>query len=503
LGIGEIAMINFGERHNWSSSYGIFSRVIEEKQLKIGAEIGVASGGHSESILKTTSVQLLYGIDSYQHRDDYVDAMNLPQSEFEQLYEYTTKRLAVFGDRYCFIRKDSQEAVNDVDGEIDFVYIDADHSYKGVWNDLCTWYPKIRIGGIIGGHDYNHPSFPGVTQAVNEFFRRFDWKINYEGEHIWWVEKKPLNISFFIPAYNCAQTLKESVDSIMKSNFSEGDEVVIVNDGSTDSTESVLSQLKELYPKIRIFKHSANRGGGAARNTAVEHCIHPILFCLDSDNVLESNSIQKLKEYMQNTGADVAAFQELYFFKENKECIDFKWTFKEEENLLAEHLCTTQVPGSSGNYMFTKESWLRAAGYPEVVLDTWGFGFRQVMTGSKVYVMPNSFYYHRYGHDSYWIRGAEKRKKAVSMMALQVLIPFSDQIDERYLDYIMSRKGRYTWFSKLSKKPIRLVTSRKKQLVWQTDGKSQNSENTFLEKQICNFKGKVKYLLFNFLLHKS
>ena len=57
------------------------------------------------------------------------------------------------------------------DESIDFCFIDGDHRYKAVIEDLCCWFPKIRPGGLIGGHDYVGPDSLGVKQAVDEFFR--------------------------------------------------------------------------------------------------------------------------------------------------------------------------------------------------------------------------------------------------------------------------------------------------------------------------------------------
>jgi hypothetical protein len=113
------------------------------------------------------------------------------------------------------------------------------------------------------------------------------------------------------------------------------------------------------------------------------------------------------------------------------------------------------VPGASGNYMFTKQSWLRAGGYPEFAgaLDAWGLGFRQVATGQKMMVMPGGGYYHRYGHESYWVR--ESKKGITSLTALQVMIPFLDQIVDRDVNYMMGRR-RYTWFDNLDRRPIRI-----------------------------------------------
>ena len=437
----------------WGVAYGLFSRVIESKKLKIGVEIGVAFGGHAESILKTSTIDKLYGVDPYLHINGYEDPMNLPQEEFNQVNSFTLERLSRYGNRYQHIRKISKDAVKDIP-DVDFIYFDADHSYKGVWDDLCIWYSKVRVGGVIGGYDYNHPNFPGVKRAIDEFFRRFGWEIHVEGEGVWWVEKQPLNISFIMPAYNCEKTVGESVKSIMEGNLTAGDELIIVNDCSTDNTGNLLYDFKKKYPSIKIIQHNINKGGAAARNTAVENTQNQIIFCLDSDNILVSGSIQKLKIFMEKSGADVASFQELHYFKDNKGNITHKWIFNLGVTTLADYLSGPVVPGASGNYMFTKESWFRAGGYPEFAraLDAWGFGFQQVATGSKMIVLPKSFYYHRYGHESYWVR--ESKNGQISLISTQILIPFFDLIKDKDVKYILNHREK--WFFDLEKRPIHL-----------------------------------------------
>jgi predicted O-methyltransferase YrrM len=58
------------------------------------------------------------------------------------------------------------------DGSLDFVFIDADHHYPHVIEDIRDWFPKIRSGGLISGHDFAHPDYPdwGVEKAVREYF---------------------------------------------------------------------------------------------------------------------------------------------------------------------------------------------------------------------------------------------------------------------------------------------------------------------------------------------
>ena len=55
------------------------------------------------------------------------------------------------------------------DESLDFVFIDASHQYEDVINHLRTWYPKVKKGGYIGGHDFIIVH-PGVVRAVKEFF---------------------------------------------------------------------------------------------------------------------------------------------------------------------------------------------------------------------------------------------------------------------------------------------------------------------------------------------
>jgi predicted O-methyltransferase YrrM len=53
------------------------------------------------------------------------------------------------------------------DGSLDFVFIDALHTYEAVLEDLAAWHPKVRRDGIVAGHDYR---WDGVQKAVHEFF---------------------------------------------------------------------------------------------------------------------------------------------------------------------------------------------------------------------------------------------------------------------------------------------------------------------------------------------
>ena len=70
---------------------------------------------------------------------------------------------------YTHKGKPSVEAAADYeDASIDFVWIDGNHDYEAVIDDINSWLPKLKTGGWMGGHDYNHPGHPGVKQACDE-----------------------------------------------------------------------------------------------------------------------------------------------------------------------------------------------------------------------------------------------------------------------------------------------------------------------------------------------
>jgi glycosyltransferase involved in cell wall biosynthesis len=261
-------------------------------------------------------------------------------------------------------------------------------------------------------------------------------------------------VSFIIPAYNYAHTLKEAVASILDTNFNDGDEIIIVDDKSTDATCNVARALAAEYKGIQVFEHETNKGGGAARNTAVRAAKNNLIFCLDADNVLPPYSIAPLKKYLTEQSLDVAAFQELRYFKTDISHVTHVWRCKEGPVGLADVLAGNISPPASGNYIYTKQSWEKAGGYPEnTILDTWGFGLRQVATGARMGTLPHSHYFHRYGHDSYYAQF--ERSAETHTGPTELLRPFFDLLDPHDVAYITSDAGA-RWFQNLGTRPLHL-----------------------------------------------
>lgn len=126
--------------------------LINELEVKVGAEIGVETGIFSEKLLKENPNLKLYSIDPWKAYKDYSD--HLVQEEIDGFYNEAVARLAPY-ENSEIIRKFSLDAARDfADNSLDFVYIDSNHNFQSITNDICEWLKKVKPGGIIGGHDF-------------------------------------------------------------------------------------------------------------------------------------------------------------------------------------------------------------------------------------------------------------------------------------------------------------------------------------------------------------
>lgn len=136
--------------------------------FKHGAEIGTRDGNYSLYLCKTIPELKLYCIDLW----DVYPGYQIGESTEKHLDAFNTAKKRLEGYNVRFIQKYSMDAVKSFENEsLDFVYIDANHQFDYVMEDIIEWAKKVRVGGIVSGHDYFH--FPagdgGVVQAVDVY----------------------------------------------------------------------------------------------------------------------------------------------------------------------------------------------------------------------------------------------------------------------------------------------------------------------------------------------
>ncbi len=137
-------------------------------------EVGVRFGYNLQQLL-ACDPQLCIGVDLYCDTDNKAENdTGLTQRKLDGIYQDVFKRF--MGDpRVKIFRGYSVGAAQTIEPfSLDYVYIDANHTTEGTWNDINAWWPKIRQGGILAGHDYiEKESVNGVPFGVIEAVAKF------------------------------------------------------------------------------------------------------------------------------------------------------------------------------------------------------------------------------------------------------------------------------------------------------------------------------------------
>lgn len=162
-----------------------------------GAEIGVEQGHFSECLCKGIPGLELWCIDPYQTYDRYAD--HVDQAKLDHYREEAIERLKPYDAR--FLRYSSAEAVGKFKPQsIDFVYIDGNHDFEFVVNDIIYWSRIVRPGGIVAGHDYKSEGREKTpipfhviqaTQAYTSAYRISPWFLTKRDRTPSWFWIKP------------------------------------------------------------------------------------------------------------------------------------------------------------------------------------------------------------------------------------------------------------------------------------------------------------------------
>ena len=134
-------------------------------------EIGVHKGNSAYSVLTQLNIKKMYLIDPYSplsYLQQYFGTKELVESSKETAHTLLKK----FEDKIVWYEDFSENVVNNFENEsIDIIYIDGNHSYDSVMLDLKNYYPKLKIGGLIIGDDYNERD---VKMAIIDFSKEYN-----------------------------------------------------------------------------------------------------------------------------------------------------------------------------------------------------------------------------------------------------------------------------------------------------------------------------------------
>jgi len=177
-------MVDKETRKRWH----VLADIIKNYGYKSVVEVGVFRGETCGYLLESIKGHdfMIYAVDPYREYGGYA-ALDYEDIKSEA-------QLRAFVDPRCtHIEKFSVDAAEDfADRSVDMVFIDANHKYKWVTQDIATWWTKVRDGGVLSGHDYwsaKGGRNRGVRIAVNQFVSKNNLNLNRGDDGVWWVKK--------------------------------------------------------------------------------------------------------------------------------------------------------------------------------------------------------------------------------------------------------------------------------------------------------------------------
>lgn len=146
--------------------------IMEQKGFEVGVEVGVQRGHNAKEILTRWKSCKKFGmVDLWAVQENYNDAAN--KVDHDAYMNEAKDMLVEFKDKTDFYRMKSIEAPF-ANNSVDFIYLDARHDFCAVKEDLEYYWPKLRPGGIIAGHDFIYSDEMPETEAQ-------DWSLCSDG----------------------------------------------------------------------------------------------------------------------------------------------------------------------------------------------------------------------------------------------------------------------------------------------------------------------------------
>ena len=180
----------------WFDFPNLYSFIVEKspnnsKFVEVGSWLGKSAAYMAVEIANSQKDIFFYCVDTWQGSEEHASNDLIIKNE---LYDSFLKNISPAKEHITPIKLSSKEASEKFDDEsLDFIFIDAGHSYEDVYEDLRCWFPKLKKGGYFAGHDYSK-AWMGVIQAVNEWALENSFTISLVEESCW-LMKKPIESS--------------------------------------------------------------------------------------------------------------------------------------------------------------------------------------------------------------------------------------------------------------------------------------------------------------------
>lgn len=207
-------------------------------------------------------------------------------------------------------------------------------------------------------------------------------------------------ISVIIPVYNVEKYLIRCVDSVINQTY-KNLEIILVNDGSTDSSGNLCDELENNDDRIKVI-HKENGGLSDARNTGEQESKGEYILFIDSDDYIHIDMIKSLYEQIKSENADVSicGVMNVYLNSQNPQCNDTEQYFVcDKKEFLKQYLIGERIPGSICNKLL-KRSVANRLKFPVGKIYEDAFYHYDLISTAEKFVVntkPYYYYYHRDG----------------------------------------------------------------------------------------------------------
>lgn len=171
---------------NFLNQYGLLGEAVE---------VGTLTGDYARQIMSQWKGRKLHCIDPFEQQSDEVYKEPVNRTDWASVIQSCQSMAIQYSPRVELHKAYSPQAASLFEDEsLDAVFIDGNHSYEAVSNDILAWWPKVQVGGVFGGHDFRNdtiwPQNCEVKKAVLEFLDRTGLRMHYTAPcGSWWVIK--------------------------------------------------------------------------------------------------------------------------------------------------------------------------------------------------------------------------------------------------------------------------------------------------------------------------
>lgn len=247
------------------------------------------------------------------------------------------------------------------------------------------------------------------------------------------MDKKVL-ISIIIPVYNVEKYLRRCLDSAVSQTMKEI-EVVVIDDGSTDSSGVILDEYKKKYPEIMQVLHTENHGQGIARNLAIKVAKGTYLAFCDADDYMIENSLERMYARAQKENCELIYGASYRVRGNGKYLLGLLPGPVTKESMLLDI-----TPFTLWSLLVKKELWEKTGGTADMIYQDVAYIPVLIAAAAKVGYEPSPVYYWMDREDS-TVHRTKERKILDFVKAAKMAI---DNIDPKYRNEIVMNMAEKT-----------------------------------------------------------